>query len=92
MKKLRLYVIGETPRSAKAIADLKTILEDEFKDHYALEVVDIFKNPQLAEDDKILATPTVIRIFPSPIRKIVGDLSDREKILLGLDLIEEEKI
>ena len=91
MKKLRLYVIGETPSSVKAIADLKTILEDEFGDQYALEVVDIFENPNLAEEDKILATPTVVKLLPLPIRKIVGDLSDREKVLLGLDLITEEK-
>jgi len=91
MKKIRLYVIGETPSSVKAIADLKTILEDEFGDQYALEVVDIFENPNLAEEDKILATPTVVKLLPLPIRKIVGDLSDREKVLLGLDLITEEK-
>ena len=91
MKKIRLYVIGKTPRSAKAIEDLKTILEDKFKDQYSLEVVDIFENPGLAEEDKILATPTVIKILPAPIRKIVGDLSDREKVLLGLDLITKEE-
>ena len=91
MKKIRLYVIGKTPGSVKAIEDLKTILEDEFKDQYSLEVLDIFENPGLAEEDKILATPTVIKLLPLPIRKIVGDLSDREKVLLGLDLIEKEK-
>ena len=91
MKKIRLYVIGKTPRSVKAIEDLKTILEDEFKDQYSLEVLDIFENPGLAEEDKILATPTVIKLLPLPIRKIVGDLSDREKVLLGLDLITEKK-
>jgi len=91
MQKLRLYVIGKTPRSVKAIEDLKTILEDKFKDQYSLEIVDIFENPGLAEEDKILATPTVIKILPAPIRKIVGNLSDREKVLLGLDLIEKEK-
>jgi len=91
MKKIRLYVIGQTPRSVKAIEDLKTTLEDEFKDQYALEVIDIFENPELAEEDKILATPTVIKLLPAPIRKIVGDLSDREKVLLGLDLRTKEE-
>ena len=91
MKKIRLYVIGKTPGSVKAIEDLKTILKDEFKDQYSLEVVDIFENPGLAEEDKILATPTVITLFPGPIMRLIGDLSDREKVLLGLDLITEEE-
>lgn len=83
---IRLYVIGKTPKSAKAVEDLRTLLEDEFKDQYSLEVIDIFENPQLAEDDKIIATPTAIKFLPPPTRKVIGDLSDREKVILGLDL------
>ena len=88
---LKLYVMGQTPNSQKAIKNLKKVLAMELKGAYSLQVIDVLENPQLAEEDKILATPTVISLFPLPIRKIVGDLSDREKVLLGLDLITEEK-
>ena len=69
---------------------LKDILEQEFQGVYALKVIDVLKNPQLAEEDKILATPTLSKILPPPVRKIIGDLSDREKVLIGLDLLYEE--
>lgn len=69
---------------------LKTILEQEFQGVYALKVIDVLKNPQLAEEDKILATPTLSKVLPPPVRKIIGDLSDREKVLIGLDLLYEE--
>ena len=91
MLELRLYIIGKTPRAIKALEDLKALLDDQYKDKYTLEVVDVLENPGLAEHDKILATPTVIKSLPLPVRKIIGDLADREKVLLGLDLIGHEQ-
>lgn len=87
---LKLYVAGNTPNSIRALKTLKNILEKEFQGVYALKVIDVLKNPQLAEEDKILATPTLAKILPPPVRKIIGDLSDREKVLIGLDLLYEE--
>ena len=87
---LKLYVAGNTPNSIRALKTLNEILEKEFKGVYALKVIDVLKNPQLAEEDKILATPTLAKILPPPVRKIIGDLSDREKVLIGLDLLYEE--
>lgn len=87
---LKLYVAGNTPNSIRALKTLNAILEEEFKGVYALKVIDVLKNPQLAEEDKILATPTLSKILPPPVRKIIGDLSDREKVLIGLDLLYEE--
>jgi circadian clock protein KaiB len=87
---LKLYVAGNTPNSVRALKTLKNILEQEFKGVYALKVIDVLKNPQLAEEDKILATPTLAKILPLPVRKIIGDLSDRERVLIGLDLLYEE--
>jgi circadian clock protein KaiB len=82
---LKLYVAGNTPNSVRALRTLKNILGV-----YALKVIDVLKNPQLAEEDKILATPTLSKVLPPPVRKIIGDLSDREKVLIGLDLLYEE--
>ncbi|NJL02634.1 MAG: circadian clock protein KaiB [Spirulinaceae cyanobacterium RM2_2_10] len=87
---LKLYVAGNTPNSARALKTLKNILEQEFQGVYALKVIDVLKNPQLAEEDKILATPTLAKVLPPPVRKIIGDLSDRERVLIGLDLLYEE--
>ena len=87
---LKLYVAGNTPNSVRALKTLKTILEQDLKGVYALKVIDVLKNPQLAEEDKILATPTLAKVLPPPVRKIIGDLSDREKVLIGLDLLYEE--
>lgn len=87
---LKLYVAGNTPNSIRALKTLNTILEEEFQGVYALKVIDVLKNPQLAEEDKILATPTLSKILPPPVRKIIGDLSDRERVLIGLDLLYEE--
>jgi circadian clock protein KaiB len=87
---LKLYVAGNTPNSVRALTTLNNILEQEFQGVYALKVIDVLKNPQLAEEDKILATPTLAKILPPPVRKIIGDLSDREKVLIGLDLLYEE--
>jgi len=91
MLELRLYVIGKTPGAIKALEHLRALLDDQYKDKYTLEVIDVLENPSLAEHDKILATPTVIKLFPDPVRKIIGDLSDKEKVLLGLDLIGPEQ-
>ena len=87
---LKLYVAGNTPNSIRALKTLNDILEKDFQGVYALKVIDVLKNPQLAEEDKILATPTLAKILPPPVRKIIGDLSDREKVLIGLDLLYEE--
>lgn len=87
---LKLYVAGNTPNSIRALRTLKNILEQEFKGVYALRVIDVLKNPQLAEEDKILATPTLAKVLPLPVRRIIGDLSDRERVLIGLDLLYEE--
>ncbi|MFE1747713.1 circadian clock protein KaiB [Coleofasciculus sp. H7-2] len=89
---LKLYVAGNTTNSVRALTTLKNILEHEFQGVYALKVIDVLKNPQLAEEDKILATPTLAKVLPLPIRKIIGDLSDREKVLVGLDILYEELI
>jgi len=91
MYNLRLYVVGKTTKSLLAIENLKAILEDQFKGLYSLEIIDVFENPGLAEGDEILATPTLVKIFPEPIRKVIGDLSNEEKVLLGLDLIGGEQ-
>ena len=82
---LKLYVAGNTPNSMRALNTLREILENEFKGVYALKVIDVLKQPQLAEEDKILATPTLAKILPPPVRRIIGDLSDREKVLLLKD-------
>jgi len=83
---LRLYITGQTSTSRIALANLKKLIDEELLGMYELQVIDVLQNPQLAEEDKILATPTLIKVLPPPIRKIIGDLSDGEKVLLGLDL------
>lgn len=83
---LKLYITGQTPRSRRAIDNLRRICEDELYGQYEMHVIDVLERPQLAEDEKILATPTVVKELPVPIRRIIGDLSDAEKVLLGLDL------
>ena len=77
---------------SRALKTLRNILETEFRGVYALKVIDVLKNPQLAEEDKILATPTLAKILPPPVRRIIGDLSDRERVLIGLDLLYEELV
>jgi len=86
---LKLYVLGQTANSQKAIKNLNALLNNELKDLYTLKIIDVLKNPRLAEEDKILATPTLIKVLPLPLRKIIGDLSDKERVLLGLDLTFE---
>ncbi len=86
---LKLYVTGKTPRAEHAIANLRRICEAELNGEYDLQIVDVLEHPQLAEDEKILATPTLIKRLPPPLRRVIGDLSDREKVLLGLDVWPE---
>jgi circadian clock protein KaiB len=88
---LKLYVTGRTPRSERAIGNLKRICGEELADRYEMVIIDILERPQLAEDEKILATPTLIKQLPPPLRRIIGDLSDTEKVLLGLDLQPVER-
>ena len=83
---LRLYVAGQTPRSLTAFKNLKEICEQYLKGQYHIEVVDLMENPTLARGDQILAVPTLVRKLPHPIRKIIGDLSDTERVLVGLDI------
>ena len=83
---LKLYVTGHTPNSVRAMTNLKKLLENDLHGLYDLKIIDVLKNPQLAEEDKILATQTLTKVLPPPISRIIGDLSDRDKVLLGLDL------
>lgn len=83
---LRLYIAGNTPKSVKALANLKRYCEDNLNDKYVIEVIDLLVHPQLAEGDQILAVPTLVKKVPEPIRKIIGDLSDEEKVLVGLNI------
>jgi circadian clock protein KaiB len=83
---LKLYVAGKGARAEAAIANLRRLCETELRDQYELEVIDIIEHPELAEEAKILATPTLIKQLPPPLRRVIGDLSDKEKLLLGLDV------
>ena len=83
---LKLYVTGRTSRSERAISNLKRICDEELLGDYEVALIDVLERPQLAEDDKIVATPTLVKETPLPLRRIIGDLSDREKVLIGLDL------
>lgn len=83
---LRLYVAGQTPRSVAAFQNLKRLCEEHLKGQYQIEVIDLLENPKLAQGDQILAIPTLVRKLPEPVRKIIGDLSDSERVLIGLDL------
>lgn len=87
---LRLYVAGQTPKSITAFANLKKICEEHLAGQYDIEVIDLLKEPQLASGDQILAIPTLVRKLPAPIRKIIGDLSDTERVLVGLNLREQK--
>lgn len=85
---LRLYIAGQTPRSLAAISNLKQICDEHLDGRYRIEVIDLLKNPTLARDHQILAIPTLVRQLPTPIRKIIGDLSDTQRVLIGLDVRE----
>jgi len=83
---LRLYVAGRTPRAVRAFANLKTICEEHLAGRYNIEVIDLLEEPRLARGDQIIAVPTLVRKLPQPVRKIIGDLSNTERVLVGLDL------
>jgi circadian clock protein KaiB len=83
---LRLYVAGQTPKSVLAFKNLKEICEQHLPGRYDIEIIDLLENPQLARGDQILAVPTLVRRLPEPIKKIIGDLSNTERVLVGLDL------
>jgi circadian clock protein KaiB len=83
---LRLYVAGQTTKSLSAFANLKKICEEHLKGRYAIEVIDLLESPRLAQGDQIFALPTLVRKLPPPIKKIIGDLSDTERVLVGLDI------
>ena len=83
---LRLYVAGQTPKSVTALANLKKFCEEHLAGKYRIEVVDLLQNPKLARSDQILAIPTLVRRVPAPMRRIIGDLSNRERVLVGFDL------
>jgi circadian clock protein KaiB len=85
---LRLYVAGQTPKAITAFTNLKRICEEQLGGKYSIEVIDLLKNPHLANEYQIVALPTLIRKLPVPVRKIIGDLSDTERVLIGLDLLE----
>jgi len=83
---LRLYVAGQTQKSIKAFANLKKICEEHLAGEYRIEVIDLLKNPQLAKGDQIVAIPTLVRKLPEPLKRIIGDLADTERVLVGLDI------
>ena len=83
---LRLYVAGQTPKAITAFTNLKKICEEKLDGKFSIEVIDLLKNPQLGAEDQILALPTLVRKLPVPVRKIIGDLSNTERVLVGLDL------
>jgi circadian clock protein KaiB len=89
---LRLYVAGQTQKSMEAFENLKKIAEEHLKGRYKIEVIDLIKNPQLARGDQIIAIPTLVRKLPEPIRKIIGDLSNKERVLVGLDIKPIKKV
>jgi circadian clock protein KaiB len=83
---LRLYVTGTTPQSMRAIANIKKICEENLKGRYELQVIDLYQQPQLAQGEQIIATPTLIKKLPPPLRRLIGDMSNTERVLVGLDI------
>ena len=88
---LRLYVAGQTPKAVRAFANLRSICEEHLAGRYKIEVIDLLEDPQLGRGDQILALPTLVRKLPSPIKRIIGDLSNVERVLVGLDLRPRQK-
>ena len=84
---LKLYVAGQTPSSLRAFANLKKVCEEYLAGQYSIEIIDLLEKPKLARDDQILAIPTLVRKLPEPLRKIIGDLSDTERLLVGLNIV-----
>ena len=89
---IRLFVTGSTPRSLRAIQNIRTICEDKLPGRYSLEVVDIYQHPETAGPEQIIVTPTLIKDTPLPVRRIIGDLSDQARVLIGLDLVSSSSI
>jgi circadian clock protein KaiB len=92
MKKylLKLYITGNSPKSQRAITNLLILCESELADQYQVEIIDVLEQPQIAEDEKILVTPTLIKQLPPPLQRIIGDMSNTDTVLLGLDLVSKE--
>ncbi len=92
MKKylLKLYITGNSPKSQRAITNLLILCESELADQYQVEIIDVLEQPQIAEDEKILVTPTLIKQLPPPLQRIIGDMSNTDNVLLGLDLVSKE--
>ena len=88
---LRLYIMGQTPRSVVAIKNLEKLCKNELAGQYELSIIDVLDRPQLAEDEKIIATPTLIKDLPPPLKRVIGDLSDKEKVLMGLDVTPQSE-
>lgn len=88
---LRLYVAGQTPKSLAALSNLKKICDEHLKGKYRIEIIDLVKDPKAAQGDQILAIPTLVKKLPVPVRKIIGDLSNTDRVLLGLDIAEIER-
>jgi circadian clock protein KaiB len=88
---LKLYVTGASPRAEAAIANLRRICDEELHGEYELEIIDVLEQPDVAETNRILATPTLVKQLPPPLRRVIGDLSDRDKVLLGLELRQQRK-
>ena len=88
---LRLYVAGQTPKAVRAFANLRTICDEHLAGRYRIEVIDLLEDPQLGRGDQILALPTLVRKLPTPIKRIIGDLSNVERVLVGLDLRPRQK-
>ena len=84
---LRLYVTGSTPRSTKAIENIRKICDTHLKDRFELEVVDIYQNPAAAREGQVIAAPTLVKLLPEPLRRVIGDLSDHERVLAGLSIV-----
>jgi|SRR4051794_27894407 circadian clock protein KaiB len=87
---LRLYITGATPRSSRAVLNLKLLCEEHLNGRYSLEVVDIYQQPERASEGQVIASPTLVKHLPLPLRRFIGDMSDRDKILLGLDLNRDD--
>jgi circadian clock protein KaiB len=86
---LRLYVAGQTPKSIVALANLKRICDEHMNGQYRIEIIDLMENPQLAQKDQIVAIPTLVRELPSPLKRIIGDLSNTDRVLVGLDVVPQ---
>lgn len=91
MHKLKLYIAGSTLKSESIIKNLKQLLEEEFDGQYSLEIIDLIDSPELAEQDRILATPTLLKVAPPPAKRIIGDFSNKKMVLCGLDLVNNKQ-